>query len=210
MKYGDTVSHLLGVKDPTPITETNASLLRASYELGVRKTDYQSSERNLEVARRNLLERVAQEKSILAVPELLAELANAWGMAWADIATIAGVSVSAVRKWRTGGAATPDNRRRLARVAAFLNVLSEHYAVGDPAQWLEMELALPPGYAIRPIDLYLEGHELALLDIAGQKSVTVVLDEIKPEWRENRSRFEVVDGADGYRFIRVRDGDVLT
>src|SRR5687767_174612 len=60
------------------------------------------------------------ERSKNSVPALLGELAYERGMGWSDIAELAGVSVSAVRKWRKGGDASPDRRMRLARIVAFL------------------------------------------------------------------------------------------
>ena len=54
------------------------------------------------------------------MPELLRELATDRGMAWADIADLVGVSVAAIRKWRTDGGATADNRARLAFSRRFL------------------------------------------------------------------------------------------
>lgn len=142
-----------------------------------------------------------------SVATLLDDLAYQRGMGWADIAALAGVSVSAVRKWRKGGDASPDSRTRLARIAAFLDVLEEKGLVQEPATWLEMELPLAPGYFIRPLDLYLEGHEIALIDLAEQrKSMEEVLDETRSDWRTHRSDFDVFEDADGKRAIRTGRG----
>jgi transcriptional regulator with XRE-family HTH domain len=126
-------------------------------------------------------------------------------MSWSDIASWAGVSVSAVRKWRKGEAATPENRSRLAKIAALLDWLTE-YMIEDPAQWLEMEFALPVGYSIRPLDLLLEGHFGSLLDIAaGRATPEQELDRLEPGWRDSRrSDFEVFEAGDGQRAIRAR------
>lgn len=147
----------------------------------------------------------AAVKAKKGVPSLLQELALERGMAWADIARMVGVSVSAVRKWRTGGVSTPDNRRLLAQLAAFLDLLSES-AVEDPAQWMEMGLALPSGYSVRPVELYALGHMIALLEIAGQRRDPAhVLDEIDPGWRDTRrANFEVFMASDGQPALRER------
>jgi hypothetical protein len=139
------------------------------------------------------------------VPTLLDELAYQRGMAWTHIAEIADVSVSAVRKWRKGNDASPESRSRLARFAAVLDTLEEESGIKDPATWMEMELPLAAGYYIRPLDLYLDGKDMALLDIAEQRRpVDHILDDIRPDWRDSRSKFEVFDDTDGMRSIRIR------
>jgi transcriptional regulator with XRE-family HTH domain len=147
----------------------------------------------------------AAVKAKHGVPTLLKELAVHRGMAWSEIARLVGVSVSAVRKWRTGGDATPEKRRFLAQLAAFLDLLEES-SVEDPAQWLEMDLALPGDYAVRAVELYASGHMIALLEIAGQRRDPAhVLDEIEPQWRETRrSDIEVFTATDGQLAFRER------
>jgi transcriptional regulator with XRE-family HTH domain len=146
------------------------------------------------------------EKAKKDTPSLLAELAHDRGMSWSNIAELAQVSVSAVRKWRKGGAATPEKRIALARIAAMLDLLEDKGTVGDPAVWMEMDLPFDESrYYIRPLDLYLAGHDVALLDIAERrKTVPQVLDEISPGWRDQRSNFEVYTDTDGQRSIRLR------
>jgi hypothetical protein len=146
-----------------------------------------------------------RNKSRHDVPTLLDELAYQRGMAWTHIAEIADVSVSAVRKWRKGNDASPESRSRLARFAALLDMLEEDAGIEDPATWMEMELPLAAGYCIRPLDLYLTGQVMALFDIAEQrKPVEYILDDIRPDWRAARSKFEVFEDADGMRSIRIR------
>jgi hypothetical protein len=73
------------------------------------------------------------------------------------------------------------------------------------ANWMEMDLPLVAGYYIRPLDLYLSGQDVALLDIAEhRRPVEHILDDIRPGWRETRSRFEVFKDTDGFRSIRTR------
>jgi hypothetical protein len=72
---------------------------------------------------------------------------------------------------------------------------------------MEIDLPLEAGYFIRPLDLYLEGHVTALIDLAEQRqTVTQVLDQVRPNWRESRSDFEVFLDTDGERSIRHRNG----
>jgi transcriptional regulator with XRE-family HTH domain len=148
----------------------------------------------------------ALEKSKMSVPSLLEELTSDRGMGWSDIGEVVGVSVSAIRKWRKGGEASPNSRSKLSRIAALLDVLEEKALVQDPAAWMEMDLPLEAGYFIRPLDIYLEGHVTDLVDLAEQRqTVTHVLDQVRPNWRESRSDFEVFRDTDGERSIRRRN-----
>lgn len=177
-----------------------ADYIRTSYDtLGGEVHDLHGEVRELDLNERSFL------KGKQDVPALLDELAYARGLSWANIAELASVSVSAVRKWRKGGEASADNRSRLARLAALLDVLQEKALVQDPARWMEMELPLAPGMHVRPLDLYIDGQELALLDIAEQrKPMAQVLDEARPGWRETGTDFEVFTDTDGQRSIRIR------
>ncbi|WP_410785733.1 helix-turn-helix domain-containing protein [Kribbella sp. C-35] len=148
----------------------------------------------------------ALEKSKRSVANLLDELAGDRGMGWSDIAEVVGVSVSAVRKWRKGGVASPDSRSKLARIAALLDVLEKKGVIEDPAAWMEMNFTLEPGYFIRPLDLYLEGHVTELIELAEQRQTTAqILDQVRPNWRQSRSDFEVYLDVDGERSIRRRE-----
>lgn len=147
------------------------------------------------------------QKVRLDVPTLLEELGPRRGLGWSDIASSVGVSVAAIRKWRHGGEATPENRNRLARLAALLDEI-ESNMISDPAQWLEVPLQLPAGYkTVRPIDLYREGYINELIDYASTRigSAEELMDEVAPGWREtHRSDFEVYDAPDGQKAIRSR------
>lgn len=196
-----------GIRDyaPVPIGTRALSLrvddLRTRSDLvGGQVQDLQDEVREKDLTQRAL------NKSRFDVPALLDELAYERGMSWTDIAEIAEVSVSAVRKWRKGSDSTPENRRRLARFAALLDTLEEKGIIQDPANWMEMDLPLASGYYIRPLDLYLSGHDGALLEIAEQRRpIEHVLDDIRPGWRETRSKFEVFEDTDGMRSIRARE-----
>jgi len=197
-----------GVSDyaPLPPDSTRALSLRADYlrtkveMLGGEVQEMHGEARELDLTDRTF------EKTKKSVSGLLEELAGERGMGWSDIAEVVGVSISAIRKWRKGGDASPESRSKLARIAALLDVLEEKGLVQDPAAWMEMDLPLDSGYFIRPLDLYLEGHVLRLIDLAEQRqTVTQVLDQVKPNWRTNRSDFEVFVDTDGQRSIRLRN-----
>jgi transcriptional regulator with XRE-family HTH domain len=134
---------------------------------------------------------------------LLAELADARGMSWGDIAAAVGVSLSAVRKWRNGGTCTPNNRTALARLAALLD-LAEEATIVDPAGWLLTEVE--HGYTIRYIDLIAAGAENLVLDCAFMhKTEREALDEFNPAWRESKARrFDIVEDGDGVRSFKRR------
>ena len=197
-----------GVSDyaPSAPNETRALSLRADYlrtevdMLGGAAQELHSEVRGHDLADRSL------EKSKKSVANLLEELASDRGMGWSDIAEVVGVSVSAVRKWRQGGVASPESRTKLARIAALLDVLEEKGVIEDPAAWMEMDFTLEAGYFIRPLDLYLEGHVSELIELAEQRQTTAhVLDQVRPNWRQSRSDFEVILDDDGERSIRRRD-----
>lgn len=197
-----------GVSDyaPSAPNETRALSLRADYlRTEVATLGGEVQELHGEVRERDLSDRTL-EKTKKSVAGLLEELAVDRGMGWSDIADVLGVSVSAIRKWRKGGDASPERRLKLARIATLLDVLEEKGLVQDPAAWMEMDLPLDAGYFIRPLDLYLEGHEIALIDLAEQRqTVTQVLDQVRPNWRTARSGFEVFLDVDGQRSVRPRD-----
>lgn len=145
----------------------------------------------------------AASKARRGVPALLAELSDR-GMAWADIARLVGVSVSAVRKWRADGPASPESRWQLAELAAFLDLLAD-YPIDDPAQWMEMNLPLPAGFRVTPMELYRDGAHTALLDFATERlGAAELLDKVRPQWRSLESDFEVYDAEDGAKALRVR------
>jgi transcriptional regulator with XRE-family HTH domain len=191
---------------PSTPSETRALSLRADYLrteidlLGGEVQELHGEARELDMTDRTL------EKTKKSVAGLLEELASGRGMGWSDIAEVVGVSISAIRKWRKGGDASPDSRSKLARIAALLDVLEEKGLVQDPAGWMEMDLPLEAGYFIRPLDLYLEGHVTALIELAEQRqTVAQVLDQVRPNWRESQSGFEVFLDVDGERSIRLRN-----
>lgn len=136
---------------------------------------------------------------------LLDELAAGRGFGWSEIARLVGVSVSAVRKWRNGEAPSPQRRRDLARLAAFVDLLDEIGPIGEPAGWLMMRLS--DAHTATLADLYVAGRAEDLLEHAeGHLSVQDLLDRWNPSWRdETRRNWQVVESPDGGRSI-VRRG----
>jgi transcriptional regulator with XRE-family HTH domain len=157
-------------------------------------------------AREQYLADCTREKAAKSVAELLDELAGDRGMGWSDIAEVLGVSISAIRKWRKGGDASPGSRLKLAQFAALLDVLEEKAPISDPAGWMELDLPLGAGFFIRPLDLFMDGHVDALIDFAERRlEAHQVLDQVRPNWRDSRSAFEVFQDVDGGRSIRQRE-----
>lgn len=135
---------------------------------------------------------------------LLDELSTDRGLSWSDIARLCRVSVSAVRKWRAGETPTPERRRELARLAAFVDLLDEIAPVADPANWMLMRLV--ESHTTTAADLYLDGRSNDLLEHAqGHLGVRELLDRWNPSWRDdNRSTWQIVTAADGERSITRR------
>lgn len=192
---------------PPALSETRALSLSADYlRTTVDMLGSEMEELHGEVREQDLADRT-REKAAKSVADLLQELTEIRGMGWSDLAEVLGVSVSAIRKWRNGGDASPESRLKLASFAALLDVLEEKGLIADPAGWMEMDLPLAAGFFIRPLDLYLEGHIAALIDLAERRQEAVqVLDRVRPNWRDGRSDFEVVHDVDGARSIRQREG----
>lgn len=192
---------------PSPTSETRALSLDADYART--KHDMRGGEvrERQGEARERYLAEGTREKAAKSVAALLEELAGDRGMSWSDIAEVLGVSISAIRKWRKGGDASSGSRLKLAQFAALLDVLEEKALISDAAGWMELDLPLAAGFFIRPLDLYLEGHIDALMDLAERRlEAHQVLDQVRPNWRDNRSDFEVFRDVDGERSIRRREG----
>jgi hypothetical protein len=201
---GTAAGGLAGYDDPAT-SATRTLSLRADYlrtdidTLGGEVHELHGEARKLDLANRTV------EKAKKSMPALLEELTATRGMGWSDIAEVVGVSISAVRKWRKGGDASAGSRTGIARFASLLDVLEEKGLVQDPAGWMGMDFPLDNGYFIRPLDVYLDGHAIALIDLAEQRmTVAQVLDEVRPGWRASRSDFEVFADDDGQRSIRQR------
>jgi len=131
-----------------------------------------------------------------SVGEMLNELADA-GFAWRDIASLVGVSVPAVRRWRQGEAATGANRLAVARIVALVETLRDDHLVSDVASW--MEVPLVSGAPVTAVDLAADGRLQEVVEIAAAHSTGEdMLDRLQPGWRERyRSDYEVFEAPDG-------------
>jgi hypothetical protein len=131
-----------------------------------------------------------------SVGQMLNTLSDA-GFAWRDIASLAGVSVPAVRRWRQGDAPTGPNRLAIARVVALVETLRDDHLVADVASW--MEVPLVPEAPLTAIDLVAAGYSAEVVEIAaGHLDAEEVLDRWHPGWRESyRSEHEVFTASDG-------------
>jgi hypothetical protein len=134
-------------------------------------------------------------------PILLSLLGDELGMPWSMVADLVGVSPTAVRKWRRGGAMTPETRARLARLVAFCQVLPEvEPRIADVVLWLQSPI-IAGSTTLTPTDLFARGSAIALLNRAAKRlSAEQLLDAEIPTWRETTrpdSRHRVVEAPDG-------------
>lgn len=164
---------------------------------------------DVELGRRRVREWDLDERMAVkarsGAPELLDELSTERGFSWSDIARLCGVSVSAVRKWRAAESPSPERRRDLARLAAFIDLLDEIAPVADPAAWLLMRLI--DRHIVTAADIYLAGNSNDLLEHAqGHIGVNELLDRWSPNWRtETQSDWQFVTASDGERSITQRN-----
>jgi hypothetical protein len=147
---------------------------------------------------------VAQRESA----DLLDDLSTEWGLSWTLTAKLLKVSQTSVRKWRRNESLTPENRRGVARLVAFLEMLRSDYpAICDQASWLEIRISEES--TLTPADLYEMGRCELLFDLAGLCCAPhEVLYAVDPQWRDRYgvdSRFAVVKGPDGLPSIVARD-----
>jgi hypothetical protein len=152
----------------------------------------------------DLQERTAL-KNRLGPTALMDELSSERGLSWNEIATAIGVSLSAVRKWRTGKDCSAENRTNLARLAALIDLLDEAM-VSEPAGWLLTSVL--PGYTVRFLDLVAAGRDDLVLENAfNRMRPTEVLDAFEPSWRDSAKRkFEIAVDGDGIRGFRRLNG----
>ena len=136
---------------------------------------------------------------------LLEELSIDRGLGWSEIARLCEVSVSAVRKWRAGESISPERRRALARLAAFLDLLEEAGPVAEPASWLNMRMS--DQLAVTAADLYSDGRADDLLEHAqGHLGLEELLDRWSSDWRTAaRSEWRIVNRPDGERVLTRRE-----
>ncbi len=139
-----------------------------------------------------------------SIKDLLEMLAGS-GFSWRQISALAGVSVPAVRKWRTGGAATGPHSLRIASLVALLQWLANDKVVTDPASWLAMPLH--EDAPVTRLDfLKARRDDLVIEELTGSTSrPEVLLQEFDPTWRTRyQSDYEVFVADDGQRSIRSK------
>jgi hypothetical protein len=139
--------------------------------------------------------------------ELLDTLSTEWGLSWTLTAQLLGVSQTSIRKWRRGEPITPENRRGVARLVAFLELLRTEYpAICDQASWLEMRISAES--TLTPADLYAMDRCELLFDLAALRCAPhEVLYAVDPEWRSRYgvdTGFATVKGPDGMPTIVVQ------
>jgi transcriptional regulator with XRE-family HTH domain len=139
-----------------------------------------------------------------AAPAAMLGEIGSLGFAWRDVARMLGVSVAAVQKWRRGEGVTGTNRRKIASLLAFCDMITQRHGVDEIASWFEMPLTAD--CPVTPIDMYAEEQPRIIFDYAGNHSdPEQALTEFDPEWRERyRSSFEVYEAADGELSIRAK------
>ncbi len=140
--------------------------------------------------------------------ELLDTLATEWGLSWTLVAQLLDVSQTSVRKWRRSESMTPENRRAVARLVAFLEMLRDDYpTICDHASWLEMRISEES--TLTPTDLYAKGRVELLFDLAALWCTPQeVLSAFDPDWHSKHgveSGFEIVKGPDGMPSIILQD-----
>lgn len=146
------------------------------------------------------------ERARCAPMHALEQLAD-YGFAWRDIARVVGVSVPAITKWRKGAGVTGENRLKIARLLALIDMLSDRF-IGEPASWLEMPIQA--GVGITRMDLLERGRYDLVLALAsthtGDGTVEYVLNETDKDWRETvvDNAFESYTAEDGVISIRPK------
>ena len=139
------------------------------------------------------------------LPTLLTELSDN-GLSWRDLARIVGVSVPALRKWRNDESCSGENRLRVARIAAFCDIIRDQYFIDDDASWLEVPLHVAA--PVTGVDLLVDDRFDLAFKLAGDEGTDPesILDQYQPDWRERyTSPIEVFVAEDGLPGLRPRE-----
>lgn len=205
---GATASGTSALRVPQVAPPTFATLAQRAALLRDRVTLTQDDVTHLH--RETQLGELDERTAIVALQEsseLLDALAMRLGLSWATLARMVGVSDTAIRKWRRGEPVAAENRRRLARATAFLQMLADVFPVEDPGSWLEMRIS--EDSTVRAVDVYAEGRPDLLFELVGRRlTPQQVLDAFDPEWRQNYGRderFTVIPASDGEMAIVERN-----
>lgn len=139
-------------------------------------------------------------------PTMLLEQLSDMGFAWRDISRMVGVSVPALRRWRSGELPSGEHRRGIAQLLAFAETIRDEHMIFEPASW--MEVPISGNAPITPIDLYATHHLDTVFDLASEHCTPEeALDQAEPGWREKyRSDWAVDATDDGQPYIRLKSG----
>lgn len=149
----------------------------------------------------------AADHSKQDVRTILQRIATGYGLSWHTIATMLGLTPTAVRKWRGGGSITPENREQVSALAAFFDRLDE-LQIADLGSWIEMRVHEET--TLTPAEIYRCGPDARwlLLEWAGERiDAITMLDRFDSRWRETYARdpnFRVLQAPDGERAIVPR------
>jgi hypothetical protein len=170
--------------------DESTTSLGAANLIGWRRERFKDEGRKVEDAHRKALELAinerASEHARRSSAELIEDLSIRWGLSWTAISELVGVSIPALRKWRKGGGISGDSHSRLARLAAFNEMLEENCAIGEPALWLDTPLL--PDRFVTPRKLYGLGTvaQVGLLEFAGlHHSPEDLLTRLIPNWEQS-------------------------
>lgn len=203
--HSGTASDRVQAPDPETDETRHSQLLVETGELRDRSRilndDVQSLDRQ---ARRQMLNDQANALTANGLIDLLDQV-RSYGFAWRDIASVINVSVPALRKWRRGGSASPENLQALARFVAACEMIRPLLSpTQEVAAWFQLPLA--PHHVTR-LNLYADDRVDELFDLAaGHMTVTEVLDEVRVGWRHELDDFEVITASDGLPAIVRKDG----
>lgn len=207
--FGDVLTGGTESFAPLPQTRRTAASFATAADLINRQTKWLHEDASgvRRDAQMDALEEHQAHMAAQSGKDLLDRLSDR-GFSWTDIARLVGVSIPAVQKWRRGAGITGENRLKLARLAALLEILEKHM-IAEPCSWLEMPLSTD--VSVSSIDLLVADRydlvlELARNEIGGEERESI-LDEFDSDWRRTRrdSNFETVRAADGRLSIQPRD-----
>jgi hypothetical protein len=154
---------------------------------------------------RRRLDRAKATYAHMAPREVVTELSDDFGVGQLVTARAAGVTPTAVRKWRRGEPARPEHRDRLSGLAALCRRLVEA-DVHDPAGWIDIPISGES--TLTPLDLFAGGRsDLVVLLGSGLSDPQETLDAFNAKWRTVFAPdhdYEVVTLADGSRSVVPR------
>jgi hypothetical protein len=199
-----TIALGTAVATSTSITKqwTTEDALLLNYRVNTLKEDV---DRVVSETQNKDLDDEVNELAKLDPKDLLLELTKVYAFAWTDIARLVGISVPALRKWRTGGSPSTESLIALCRLVAFVRKLSDG-TVKRPAAW--MRVPIVEGYLVTPTDLYEAGMVIDLLDFAwGERNGDryQLLSKFDPEWSAHyKSEYESFVDSEGVVGLRRR------